>query len=243
MRFVAMPRALLVVALGLVSFGALSAASAQDATPVASPAAEQVEVTLIDVNGSEVGTAVLTESAAGVTFTVDVTGLPPGEHGIHVHEIGVCNPNEDDPFSTAGDHFNPTGAPHGGPPAGAGMGTPMAGHDMTGTPMAGDQMSGTPGAGMDAHAGDLGNITVGEDGTGHLEITTNRVTLQQNQDNSLPDEDGSALLIHENPDDLTTQPSGNSGGRIACGVIFEPMNPAVVATPEMATPEMATPEA
>jgi Cu-Zn family superoxide dismutase len=42
---------------------------------------------------------------------------------------------------------------------------------------------------------------------------------------SLQDADGSALVIHADPDDLTTDPSGNSGDRIACGVIFAPTEP------------------
>ena len=69
-----------------------------------------------------------------------------------------------------------------------------------------------------AHAGDLPNLTVAADGTGSLQATNAMVTLGSG-DTSLFDADGSALVIHANPDDDVTDPTGNSGGRIACGVI------------------------
>lgn len=68
------------------------------------------------------------------------------------------------------------------------------------------------------HAGDLPNLAVGADGTGGLEYVTKLVTLGPGP-TSLFDGDGSALVIHANPDDDVTDPTGNSGGRIACGVI------------------------
>lgn len=68
------------------------------------------------------------------------------------------------------------------------------------------------------HMGDLPNITVGEDGTGSFdyEIASARVS---GGDRPLLDADGAALLIHEAPDDYRTDPSGESGARIACGVL------------------------
>ena len=69
-----------------------------------------------------------------------------------------------------------------------------------------------------AHAGDLSNITIGADGTGRLETTTPLVTLGAGS-TSLFDVKGSALVIHAAPDDFRTDPTGNSGARIACGVI------------------------
>ena len=68
------------------------------------------------------------------------------------------------------------------------------------------------------HAGDLPNLEVDASGQGHLEFTNTRVTLKPGP-NSLIDDNGSSLVVHENPDDLRTDPSGNSGPRIACGVI------------------------
>lgn len=68
------------------------------------------------------------------------------------------------------------------------------------------------------HAGDLPNLDVGTDRMGRLEYVTRLVTLGPGPA-SLFDPDGSALVIHANPDDEATDPTGNSGGRIACGVI------------------------
>jgi Cu-Zn family superoxide dismutase len=68
------------------------------------------------------------------------------------------------------------------------------------------------------HAGDLPNITVDATGQGHLEVTASRVTLDRGAA-SLFDADGSALVVHEGPDDMRTDPDGNSGARVACGVI------------------------
>jgi Cu-Zn family superoxide dismutase len=73
-------------------------------------------------------------------------------------------------------------------------------------------------AGPDAanrHAGDLGNIEAGADGHGTLTVTSDKLTVGAG-DRSVV---GRALVIHGDPDDLKTQPSGNSGGRVACGVI------------------------
>lgn len=68
------------------------------------------------------------------------------------------------------------------------------------------------------HAGDLPNITVQNgQSTGYTE-TTQRVSLDQGA-SSLFDADGTALVVHAAPDDDVTDPSGNSGARIACGVV------------------------
>ncbi len=68
------------------------------------------------------------------------------------------------------------------------------------------------------HAGDLPNMEVGDDGTASYRTTTDRVMLDKGQ-TSLFDSDGSALVIHAEEDDQMTDPSGESGDRIACGVI------------------------
>lgn len=69
------------------------------------------------------------------------------------------------------------------------------------------------------HAGDLPNLIVNKKGIIDLEITTPNVTLERGKSNSLLDKDGSALIIHEKEDDYVTDPTGNSGDRIACGII------------------------
>jgi len=68
------------------------------------------------------------------------------------------------------------------------------------------------------HAGDNPNIVIPAGGVGAVSFTTNRVTLTPGP-TTLLDSDGSALVIHANADDQVTNPSGNSGGRIACGVV------------------------
>jgi len=69
-----------------------------------------------------------------------------------------------------------------------------------------------------AHAGDLPNVTVDTDGNAIYQATNTMITLAAGE-GSLFDEDGSALVLHADPDDLATDPAGNSGDRIACGVI------------------------
>lgn len=69
------------------------------------------------------------------------------------------------------------------------------------------------------HAGDLPNITIDENGNATYEAVAELVTLDEG-DNSLLDSDGSAIIIHAGPDDMVTDPAGDSGDRIACGVIL-----------------------
>ncbi len=68
-----------------------------------------------------------------------------------------------------------------------------------------------------AHAGDFFNLDIGADGTGSLEAMIPGATLSDG-DNALLDADGAAFVVHAGPDDLKTDPSGASGGRIACGI-------------------------
>jgi Cu-Zn family superoxide dismutase len=68
------------------------------------------------------------------------------------------------------------------------------------------------------HAGDLPNLVVKAAGEAGLDITTKAFTLGPGP-NSLLGEKGTAIIVHANPDDDKTDPTGNSGGRIACGVI------------------------
>jgi len=69
------------------------------------------------------------------------------------------------------------------------------------------------------HAGDLPNLVVDADGHGRLDATTDRVTLTEGPA-TLFDLDGSAFIIHANPDDQVTNiGNGGSGARIACAVI------------------------
>ena len=69
------------------------------------------------------------------------------------------------------------------------------------------------------HAGDMKNLTVGADGTAHIEFADTLVSLAEDVPNSLFHPKGTAIVIHADPDDEMTDPSGKSGARIACGVI------------------------
>jgi Cu-Zn family superoxide dismutase len=66
------------------------------------------------------------------------------------------------------------------------------------------------------HAGDMDNIVAGNDGTVALNIHLSGVTLGGGAPNDIADR---ALVVHASPDDYTSQPAGNSGARVACGVI------------------------
>ena len=77
-----------------------------------------------------------------------------------------------------------------------------------------DEMEhGAPGA-PEHHAGDLGNMNVKEDGTGSMTVTTKSLELKGKRGVI-----GKALIVHERPDDMKTQPTGGAGGRIGCAVI------------------------
>lgn len=153
--------------------------------PGAALAAGPAHAALKDAQGRDVGTATFTEADGGVKLAVEVRGLPPGPHGIHVHAAGKC---EGPDFKTAGAHLNPGHKQHG-------LENP-AGH----------------------HEGDLPNLAVAPDGTGRLEATLEGATLAPGP-RSLLGPEGAALVVHAGPDDNKTDPAGNSGARIACGVI------------------------
>ena len=69
------------------------------------------------------------------------------------------------------------------------------------------------------HAGDLPNLVVGDDGSGSLRYVDPLISLESGASNSIL---GLSLVVHANVDDEVTDPSGNSGGRIACGLIAKP---------------------
>jgi len=86
---------------------------------------------------------------------------------------------------SAGAHFNPDSKAHGAPTADP------------------------------HHGGDLGNITVGNDGKGRLKITIKGLTIAPGPHSVV----GRAVIFHADPDDLKSQPAGNAGARFACGVV------------------------
>jgi superoxide dismutase, Cu-Zn family len=69
------------------------------------------------------------------------------------------------------------------------------------------------------HAGDMPNLHVPQSGDLSVEVLNSAVTLEKGKPNSLFDGDGSSIVIHDKPDDYKSDPFGNAGDRIACGVI------------------------
>jgi superoxide dismutase, Cu-Zn family len=145
---------------------------------------QKVTAQMRDASGKDLGTLMLVEGSGGITAGGRLTGLPPGEHGIHLHTTGKC---EGPKFTSAGNHWNPTNRKHG-----------------TRNPQG-------------PHLGDMPNITAAADSSASVQVTTPGGTLFG--DNSLGDSDGAAMVVHAKPDDYRTDPSGNSGDRIACGVV------------------------
>lgn len=138
---------------------------------------------LAPTKGNQVsGSVHFTQQGELVLVEARVTGLTPGPHGFHIHEKGNCTAPD---ASSAGGHFNPTGAPHGAPDASA------------------------------RHAGDLGNLVADDTGAAAYRAEVRGIGLGTGEDSII----GRAVIVHANRDDLTTQPTGNAGGRQACGLI------------------------
>ena len=72
-----------------------------------------------------------------------------------------------------------------------------------------------------SHNGDMMNITVGKKGTVKGTVKNDQVTLEEGPTNSLYANGGTALVIHATADDMKSDPAGNAGARIACGVITQ----------------------
>ncbi len=111
-RYAELLSVLVAVLVSIATNGSL-ATQAQEATPVAgAPAA--AGATLFDTTGHVIGVALLVGRSDGpVTVFVVAQGLKPGNHGLHVHETGACDPAGEKAFASAGGHYNPTGAKHG----------------------------------------------------------------------------------------------------------------------------------
>lgn len=162
----------------------MTAAAALVMGLLAGPAAAAT-ASLKSADGKDVGTADLTAVPDGVLIKLSVKGLPPGDHAMHVHAVGKCEP----PFTSAGGHFNPDSKKHGLEVA--------EGH----------------------HAGDMPNLHIPSSGELTVEVLNTAVTLDKDKPNSVFDADGSAVIIHAKADDYKTDPTGNAGDRLACGVV------------------------
>jgi len=109
--------------------------------------------------------------------------------GEHAIHIHQAASCEPPDFKSAGGHFNPAGKKHG--------------------MMAADGH----------HAGDMPNLHIPASGELTVEVVNADITLDKGKPNSVFDADGSALVIHAGKDDYKTDPTGDAGGRIACGLI------------------------
>lgn len=150
----------------------------------AAAAGAVAEAQLKPTQGNAVGGIVtFTEEAGKVRAVANVTGLKPGSHGFHVHEKGDCSAPDG---TSAGGHFNPSGAPHG---------DPHKGHQH--------------------HAGDMPMLVADKNGKAQLTVEMKGVTVADGPSSLV----GRAVIVHADADDHATQPTGNSGARVACGLI------------------------
>jgi Cu-Zn family superoxide dismutase len=140
---------------------------------------------LLDGSGTQVGVAAFTVADGEGQVGVSVSGLTPGQHGMHIHETGACTTPS---FESAGGHYNPASRQHG-------LLSPKG-----------------------PHAGDLPNLVAKADGSADTTVTVSASLLSEGS-RSMLGAQNRAFVIHADPDDQKTDPSGNSGSRVVCGVI------------------------
>lgn len=185
--------ALAAIALATTACGGTTTPSANVVEPANEALPIENEALGNDSAASETATATLAMAdgtpAGSATATPTAEGLAVTVSvtgvpaGAHGVHVHMTGKCEGPKFETAGGHWNPASTQHG-------LENPKG-----------------------AHAGDMPNLTVADDGTGNLSFTLKSGTLAQ-----LLDADGSAFVVHAKQDDQKTDPSGDSGDRIACGV-------------------------
>jgi len=174
----------------LVACGGQDAPPPDDAAPPAdvAPAPAPAATATAMVANAE-GTSLGTLTLTETADGIHVTGTLEGlPAGDHGFHIHTTGQCAPPDFQSAGGHWNPTGKEHG---------------------------SENPNG---PHFGDMTNITVADDGTVSIDLTTPGGTLTG--DSALLDSDGAAVMVHATADDYRTDPAGDAGARIACGVIL-----------------------
>ncbi|PNY80289.1 superoxide dismutase family protein [Deinococcus koreensis] len=182
-------------ALSAVTAGLALAGGLEGPVAMAAPASTPLKATatLRDPAGQVMGTATFEQVGMGMRVSVSAMGLTPGQHGMHIHDLGRCTPGVDPatntvvPFGGAGGHFDPERS---------------ANHD---SPQA---------ANKDGHGGDLPMLTVGADGSGKATFTTTKSSLT-----GMNGVLNRSLIIHARPDDYKSDPAGMTGARERCGII------------------------
>ena len=173
---------------------ALPLAACDDAVSIADESALAVLASPPDTTTGVTGTVAFTQSGEVLGIELSLDGVEPNTtHGFHIHTVGDCGRGDHD-----GDGFAEV--------AGAALGH----YDPDGT-----MTHGAPFSPIDQkHAGDLGNIAVNANGSTTLLATSTQLSLSGDRPVV-----GRAVVLHALPDDLTTNPGGNAGDRIACGVV------------------------
>lgn len=146
------------------------------------------------------GAASATLAGEGIEGTVTFTETPTGIVIVEIQATGV-------PEGAHGVHFHETGSCDA-----------EGGHESAGGHIAGESQHGVLNP-EGPHPGDLPNVHVQDDGVLHAEFFVRDVSVSGEGDAMLMDNDGAAFVLHAGPDDYTTDPAGDSGDRIACGVI------------------------